>query len=114
QLVAPHDRGVIEAVNEIRDPSPVRLAAESVDSGDGGRLHMMGREMDEAYLQAVLALSIRPEVVSQQKEMKIVYSPIHGTGVTLVPQLLECWGFRQVKVVDKQASPDGSFPTVVY
>lgn len=114
QLVAPHDRGVIAEVLAIKDPGQVLWASESVDSGVGGRLHLLGKEMDEAYLQAVLALSIRPEVVSQQNKLKIVYSPIHGTGVTLVPQLLERWGFRQVKVVDEQASPDGSFPTVVY
>src|SRR5690606_23156453 len=100
QLVAPHDRGVIAEVLAIKDPGQGLWAAESVDSGVGGRLHLLGKEMDEAYLQAVLALSIRPEVVSQQNELKIVYSPIHGTGMTLVPQLLERWGFRQVKVVE--------------
>lgn len=114
QLVPPHDRGVIQCVNAITDPGQVRFPAETLTGENKGRLHLMGTEMDEAYLQAVLALTIRPEAVKQESDLKIVYSPIHGTGITLVPQLLQRWGFRNVTVVEEQARPDGDFPTVVY
>ncbi len=114
QLVPPHDRGVIQCVNAITDPGQVRFPAETLTDENSGRLHLMGTEMDEAYLQAVLALTIRPEAVKQESDLKIVYSPIHGTGITLVPQLLQRWGFRNVTVVEEQARPDGDFPTVVY
>jgi len=115
QLVAPHDRGVIECVNDIRDPAQVLYDSEpSGEGGKAGKIHLLGKEMDEAYLQAVLALSIRPETVQKEKDLKIVYSPIHGTGMTLVPQLLERWGFGKVSVVKEQSHPDGDFPTVVY
>lgn len=114
QLVPPHDGGVIQCVNAITDPGQVRFPAETLTGENKGRLHLMGAEMDEAYLQAVLALTIRPEAVRQESDLKIVYSPIHGTGITLVPQLLQRWGFRNVAVVEEQARPDGDFPTVVY
>jgi len=115
QLVAPHDKGVIECVNEISDPGQVLYDSEQrKGGGKAGKLHLLGKEMDEAYLQAVLALSIRPEIVQKEKDLKIVYSPIHGTGMTLVPQLLERWGFGKVSVVQEQSQPDGDFPTVVY
>lgn len=115
QLVAPHDKGVIECVNDISDPGQVLYDSEqSKGGGKAGKLHLLGKEMDEAYLQAVLALSIRPEIVRKEKGLKIVYSPIHGTGMTLVPQLLERWGFEKVSVVQEQSQPDGDFPTVVY
>lgn len=129
QLVSPHDKGVIQCVNAITDPGQVRFGAdeapsgnveqapaeaEQIPAGNAGSLHLLGKEMDEAYLQSVLALSLRPQLVKQESDLKIVYSPIHGTGITLVPQLLERWGFRKVNVVTRQSQPDGDFPTVVY
>lgn len=129
QLVSPHDKGVIQCVNAITDPGQVRFGAdeapsgnveqapaeaEQIPAGNAGSLHLLGKEMDEAYLQSVLALSLRPQLVKQESDLKIVYSPIHGTGITLVPQLLERWGFSKVNVVTRQSQPDGDFPTVVY
>lgn len=113
QLVAPHDRGVISEVQAISDPSMVKtVKSESKDSGDS--IILVGPEMDEAYFKAVLDWSIRPEVVRQEKDLRMVYSSIHGTGVTLVPELLKRWGFEDVRLVESQARPDGAFPTVVY
>lgn len=121
QLVAPHDQGVIAEVNALKDPSQVRTgaAAESGpsaagDSGSGGRIHLLGPDMDEAYIRAVTALSIRPEAVREKSDIGIVFSPIHGTGITLVPAVLARWGFTNIHVVQEQARPDGNFPTVVY
>lgn len=74
----------------------------------------LGKEMDEAYVAMVNGLSIYPEVVHAQKDLKIVYTPIHGTGITLVPAVLRRFGFDNVHVVEEQAVPDGNFPTVAY
>ena len=123
QLVSPHDRGVIEEVYAITDPGMVKFPEAATDDIQEqseiptrilGEILPLGREMDEAYLNASLALSVRPEAVQQEHDMKIVYSSIHGTGVTLVPELLRRWGFSEVHVVQAQAEPDGNFPTVVY
>jgi phosphoglucomutase len=108
QLVDPHDRLVIEEVNAIDDPSKIHF------EGNPALLTKLGHDMDEAYFNAMTALSIRPEVVKAQKDLKIVFSPIHGTGITLVPELLRRWGFEEVHVVASQAEPNGQFPTVVY
>nr|WP_257669471.1 phospho-sugar mutase [Parapedobacter tibetensis] len=108
QLVAPHDKNVITAVYAITNPSEINFGpvAENIT--------LLDEQMDEAYLSQIAALSIRPEVVAAQKDLKIVFSPIHGTGITLVPPALERWGFTNVQVVEAQAQPDGNFPTVVY
>ncbi len=108
QLVAPHDENVITAVYAITDPSEINFGpiAENIT--------LLGAEMDETYLSQIAALSIRPDAVAQQRDLKIVFSPIHGTGVTLVPPALERWGFNNIQVVEAQAQPDGNFPTVVY
>jgi phosphoglucomutase len=108
QLVAPHDRLVIEEVNAIDDPSMIKF------EGNPDLCTLLGEEMDEAYFNAVKSLSIRPEIVTQEQDLKIVFSPIHGTGITLVPELLKRWGFQNVHVVEAQAQPDGDFPTVIY
>ncbi len=70
--------------------------------------------MDEAFIDMVKSLSIYPEVIEKQHDLKIVFTPIHGTGITLVPQVLERYGFTNVTIVEEQATPDGNFPTVVY
>ncbi len=116
QLVHPHDKGVMDCVNSIQNPSEVHFPSEEdlavMDQHE--RFHTLGRDMDEAYFHAALALSIRPEVAKNEQRFKVVYSPIHGTGVTLVPTLLQRWGFHKVHVVEAQSIPDGNFPTVVY
>ncbi|MFB5946695.1 phospho-sugar mutase [Albibacterium profundi] len=108
QLVAPHDRLVIEEVNQITDLNDIKFNAKEEN------IRVVGREMDEKYITQLNALSINPELVKAQADLKIVYSSIHGTGGTVVPETLRAWGFTNVSVVEKQAEPDGNFPTVVY
>jgi len=108
QLVAPHDSNVIEEVNKITDLNAIRFEAKEEN------IRHLGAEMDDAYIQTLKALSLNPSVVEAQKDLKIVYSSIHGTGITVVPKTLEAWGFRNVHLVEEQAQPDGNFPTVIY
>ncbi len=108
QLVAPHDKNVIEEVNAIQSVSEIKFGR--IDDN----IHLIGEEFDDLYIQANKRLSIHPETVKAEKDLKIVYSPIHGTGITIVPKMLEAWGFENVIIVDAQAKPDGDFPTVVY
>src|ERR1700753_2627388 len=75
---------------------------------------MIGAAIDEAYIGMVRNLSVYPEVIERQHNLRIVYTPIHGTGIKLVPEVLQRFGFTNVHVVDEQATPDGNFPTVVY
>ncbi|GAA4779981.1 phospho-sugar mutase [Olivibacter ginsenosidimutans] len=107
QLVAPHDTNVIDEVNAL-DISQVKFTPKAA------LIKKISNEIDEAYFTKLVSLSLRPEVVKKQKDLKIVYSPIHGTGITTVPPVLKQWGFEQVHVVLAQATPDGNFPTVVY
>jgi Phosphomannomutase len=108
QLVPPHDKNVIKEVYAIEGPDQIRF--NRVEA----KVTLLGKELDDAYLDAISTLAIRPEAVARQNDLKIVYSPIHGTGVTLVPQALSRWGFSNVNVLESQATPDGNFPTVVY
>lgn len=108
QLVPPHDKAVIAEVEKIGDVNDVKW------TGGESNITIIGKEMDEQYIQMVKSLSVYPEVIQQQKDLKIVYSPIHGTGIKLVPQVLNAFGFENVTIVEEQAIPDGNFPTVVY
>ena len=108
QLVPPHDVNVIKEVEAIQSISEVKF------SGGEHLIQLIGKEMDEAYLQMVKSLSVYPEVIQQQADLKIVYTPIHGTGIQLVPDVLKLYGFTQVTIVAEQATPDGDFPTVHY
>jgi len=108
QLVPPHDKAVIAEVEKISDVNDVKW------SGGDQYITVIGKEMDDAYIKMVKSLSVYPEVIQQQKDLKIVYSPIHGTGIKLVPQVLKEFGFENVTIVGEQAIPDGNFPTVVY
>ena len=108
QLVPPHDVNVIKEVEAIQSISEVKF------SGGEHLIQLIGKEMDEAYLQMVKSLSVYPEVIQQQADLKIVYTPIHGTGIQLVPDVLKLYGFTQVTIVAEQATPDGNFPTVHY
>ncbi|OYD40454.1 phosphoglucomutase [Sphingobacterium cellulitidis] len=108
QLVAPHDKNVITEVNAIKSVKDIKF--ERVDKN----IELVKEDFDQIYIDANLKLSIHPEAVKAQKDLKIVYSPIHGTGITIVPKMLEAWGFQNVQVVEDQAKPDGNFPTVVY
>lgn len=108
QLVPPHDKNVITEVEAIDSVDAVKW--------DGGELNItiMGNEMDDAYLTMVTGLSVYPDVIAKQHDLKIVYTPIHGTGITLVPQMLTRFGFTNVTIVEEQATPDGNFPTVAF
>lgn len=108
QLVPPHDKNVIKEVEAISSPDEVKW------SGGEANITMLGKDMDEAYIAMVKSLSINPDVIQKQSNLKIVYTPIHGTGITLVPEVLKRFGFTNVTVVEEQSVPDGNFPTVVY
>jgi len=108
QLIPPHDKNVIREVEKITSVDEVKW------SGGEANIHAIGAEIDEAYLQMLKGLSIQPEAIAAQKDLKIVYTPIHGTGITLVPETLKRFGFTNIHVVEEQATPNGNFPTVVY
>lgn len=108
QLVPPHDKNVIKEVEKIASVDDVKW------SGGESNITIIGKEIDEEYIKMLKTLSVYPEVIEKQKDLKIVYTPIHGTGITLVPMALERFGFRNVTIVNEQATPDGNFPTVGY
>ena len=108
QLVPPHDKDVIKEVDKIASVDEVKW------SGGEANITQVGVEIDNAYIDMVKGLSVYPEVIARQKDLKIVYTPIHGTGIKLVPEVLKRFGFTNVTIVDEQAVPDGNFPTVVY
>ncbi|MFI5151996.1 MAG: phospho-sugar mutase [Chitinophagales bacterium] len=108
QLVPPHDKNVIREVEKIGNVDEVKW------SGGESNITMIGKEVDEAYISMVRDLSVYPEIIEKQHNLCIVYTPIHGTGIKLVPEVLQRFGFSNVHVVDQQATPDGNFPTVIY
>ena len=108
QLVPPHDENVIKEVDKIASVDEVKW------SGSEANITIIGKEVDEAYISMVRDLSVYPEIIEKQHNLCIVYTPIHGTGIKLVPEVLQRFGFSNVHVVDQQATPDGNFPTVVY
>ena len=108
QLVPPHDTNVIKEVEAITDVTDVKW------DGGAANITLMGKDMDNAYLDMIVALSVYPDVIAKQQELKIVYTPIHGTGITLIPEVLKRFGFTNVTIVEEQATPDGNFPTVNY
>jgi phosphoglucomutase len=108
QLVPPHDKNVIKEVEKIASVDEVKW------SGGEANITLIGKEADEAYMKMVLGLSVYPEVCKKQHDLKIVYTSIHGTGITLMPEVLKRFGFTNVTVVEEQQEPDGNFPTVVY
>jgi phosphoglucomutase len=108
QLVPPHDQNVIAEVEKIGSVEEVRW------TGGESHISMIGKEIDEAYISMVKELSVNPEIIERQHNLCIVYTPIHGTGIKLIPDTLQRFGFSNVHVVDEQATPDGNFPTVAY
>lgn len=108
QMVAPHDKNTIEEVEKIKDPSMVLFTPNPE------LIEYIGEEVDNAYLKMIKGLSISHDAIRRQSQLCIVYSPLHGTGITLVPKILDELGFKCVHVVLDQATPDGNFPTVVY
>lgn len=106
QIIAPHDKAIIEEVNKM-SLSDIKFDA------DESKIHVIGDDVDSLYLAQLKDVSVNPEVIRNQSDLKIVYTPIHGTGVELLPKALQLFGFENVTVVDEQATPDGNFPTVV-
>jgi phosphoglucomutase len=108
QLVPPHDANVIAEVEKIASVNDVKW------EGGSHNITLIGKELDEAYLEMVEGLSIYPDAIARQKDLKIVYTPIHGTGIMLVPAMLKKLGFSNIHLVEAQTEPNGDFPTVVY
>lgn len=107
QLVPPHDNNVIAEVQKIASVADVKF------TGNEEKIEIIGKEMDEAYLNMLTSLSLSPEIIKKQHDLKIVYTAIHGTGYKLVPEALKRFGFTDVHTVKEQMVPDGNFPTVV-
>lgn len=106
QVLAPHDMGIINEVNKVK--------VEDVKfEGNKQLLQIIGEDIDQAYLDAVKTVSIDPEVIKRQHDLKIVYTPLHGTGMKMIPRSLKYWGFDNVHCVKEQMVKDGNFPTVV-
>ena len=106
QVTSPHDVNIIAEVGKITDNDQV-LTGKNPEN-----IHILGEEFDQKYLAAIKALSLSPESVAKYNDMKIVYTPLHGAGVKLVPQSLRNYGFNNIICVDEQMVLDGNFPTV--
>ena len=106
QVLAPHDKGIIDEVEKVK--------IEDVKFGANNNLiQIIGKEIDDLYLDKIKTLSIDPAVIERHKDLKIVYTPLHGAGRTLIPESLKRWGFENVYTVKEQMVKDGNFPTVV-
>ena len=106
QIIAPHDVNIINHVNKIKSVSEIKF------QGNPDLIEIIGDKMDKDYLDAILTLSLSPEVNKKYSDLKIVYTPIHGTGVKLIPQSLKNYGFTNIIHVPEQDIPSGDFPTV--
>lgn len=108
QVIAPHDKNIIKEVQAISGVEAVKF--DKVDS----KIESIGRALDEKYINDILDLTLAQDAVDRQSDLKIVFSPIHGTSITLVPEVMERKGFKNLIIVEEQAEPNGDFPTVVY
>ncbi|MBB5619277.1 phosphoglucomutase [Pedobacter cryoconitis] len=108
QFTSPDDNMVMDEVANIKSIDEVKFERNEK------LVELIGEEIDTLYLDQITALSVSPEAIARQKDLKIVYSPIHGTGITLVPKALAQFGFTNLTLVKEQSTPDGNFPTVVY
>ncbi len=106
QVLAPHDKGIIDEVNKVK-------VADVKFKGNPELIEIIGEEVDKIYLDMVKTISIDPAVIERQKDLKIVYTPLHGTGMMLIPRSLKLWGFENVHCVKEQMVRSGDFPTVV-
>lgn len=106
QLVPPHDENVIQYVNKVKNINQVKWTKNEK------YIHIIKNEIDDVYLNLIKNLSFNPEAIKRKKKFKIVYTPLHGTGITLVPKALETYGFKHIILVEEQKTPNGSFPTV--
>ena len=106
QVLAPHDVGIIEEVNKVK-------ITDVKFRGNKQLIEIISNEIDNVYLEQIKTISIDPAVIQRQHDLKIVYTPLHGTGMMLIPQSLEKWGFTNVHCVKEQMQRSGDFPTVV-
>ena len=107
QVLAPHDKGIIDEVNKINSAADIKF------QGNKDLIQIIGEDVDSVYLDKVHSISIDPEVIKRQKDLSIVFTPIHGTGMMLVPRALKQWGFENVHCVPEQMVKSGDFPTVI-
>lgn len=107
QLISPHDVNVITEVRKITDISQINF------EGNKKNIEIIGEEFDEIYLNNISKLSLSPDAIERNKDLKIVYTPIHGTGVKLVPESLKKFGFKNIYNIEEQDKTDGNFPTVI-
>ena len=105
QLTAPHDTAVIDEVLKIKSVADVKM------TGGEKNITIIGEDVDKVYLERVEKNSLNPELIKKHHDVKIVYTPLHGTGITLIPRMLKQLGFTNVNIVEAQAIPDGNFPT---
>lgn len=106
QVLAPHDQGIIDEVAKVK-------VADVKFDGKKELVEIIGEEVDKVYLEQVKTISIDPEVIARHKDLKIVYTPLHGAGMTMIPRSLKLWGFDNVNCVEEQMQRSGDFPTVV-
>ncbi|MHB1178496.1 MAG: phospho-sugar mutase [Daejeonella sp.] len=108
QFTSPDDSMVMDEVAAIAHVDDVQFTRADAN------IEFIGEEIDQLYLDKITELSVSKEAIQRQNDLKIVYSPIHGTGITLVPKALKSFGFTNITIVEEQATPDGNFPTVIY
>lgn len=106
QIISPHDKNIIAEVQKITSIDEVNF------KGDDNNIELIGESVDKVYLEKIKALSLSPEAISRNNTLKIIYTPLHGAGVHLVPEILKMYGFTDVKFVPEQMISDGNFPTV--
>jgi phosphoglucomutase len=106
QVVAPHDTNIVDEVNAISSIADIKF------EGVADKIKLIDEEIDAPYIERIKGNAVNPDVIARQAQLNIVFTPIHGTGITLVPRALEALGFQNVSVVEAQAEPDGNFPTV--
>ncbi len=106
QLISPHDTNVIDEVQKIKDINDVKF------TGNASLIELIGEEVDKVYLEKLKSLSLSPDLIIKHKDLSIVYTPLHGTGITLVPRALKELGFENIHIVEEQAVSDGNFPTI--
>lgn len=106
QVLAPHDTGIIDEVNKV-------TVDDVKFTGNKELIQIIGEDIDKIYLERIKEICIDPQVIERQKDLKIVYTPLHGTGMTMIPRSLRFWGFENVHCVEEQMVKSGDFPTVV-
>ena len=107
QVLAPHDTGIIDEVNKIASAADIKF------EGNKNLIQIIGEDIDKIYLDKVKTVSLDPQAIARHKDIKLVYTPIHGTGMVLIPRALKMWGFENVHTVPEQMVKDGNFSTVV-